>query len=239
MNRRRFLQLAGGFAALAAAPGLVRRAFGDQSIPGFSGARDLEGALEAGRGDGAPVLVLVIPKDDGAKYTRGHAFGELLNHGSDAQLAPLAGFRVVCATMQDVRALEPGAPAGEPLMVAIDRKAGTVRALDANLPETHVMGRGDYEAAEKAAQQVIDRRIALLSRLIAKAAPPAPGDAAARAAEVRRRLVKRPVPGSRWALASGCGTSIEGEKEQLMPACGMGHVPQRSQRFVYLFAQSR
>ncbi|AKF07154.1 hypothetical protein [Sandaracinus amylolyticus] len=48
------------------------------------------------------------------------------------------------------------------------------------------------------------------------------------------------VPGSRWAIGSGCGTTVEMTEEErrregdasLMIACGMGHVPERSARFL-------
>ncbi|UJR80265.1 hypothetical protein [Sandaracinus amylolyticus] len=48
------------------------------------------------------------------------------------------------------------------------------------------------------------------------------------------------VPGSRWAIGGGCGTQVELTEEErrregdtsLMMACGMGHVPERSARFL-------
>jgi hypothetical protein len=46
------------------------------------------------------------------------------------------------------------------------------------------------------------------------------------------RLRDHRVPGSRWAHGSGCGTSIEGEPISDLVACGMGHVPARSARFL-------
>jgi hypothetical protein len=52
-------------------------------------------------------------------------------------------------------------------------------------------------------------------------------------------LCRRRVPGSRWSNSSGCGTDPElepSEKEAqdgaLMISCGMGHVPEKSRRFL-------
>jgi len=89
VKRRAFL------ATMAAAPWFVRRAFGDASVGGV-------GKIAAGHGDGAsattrPTLVLVVPRDESARWSRGVQFGELLNHGSDRELAPLALVDVVCA----------------------------------------------------------------------------------------------------------------------------------------------
>ena len=53
---------------------------------------------------------------------------------------------------------------------------------------------------------------------------------------VRVRLVARAIPGSRWARGGGCGVQIEGE-EPSMAACGMGHVPRLSRRFLHFFSE--
>jgi hypothetical protein len=53
----------------------------------------------------------------------------------------------------------------------------------------------------------------------------------------RHRLKDARVPGSRWGTYHGCGTHIEGEEEQLTIMCGMGHVPAKQARFLYLFAK--
>lgn len=54
----------------------------------------------------------------------------------------------------------------------------------------------------------------------------------------RARYSARRIPGSKWANASGCGETIEGEEDNIAFGCGMGHVPRRSQRFLYLFTRS-
>lgn len=52
----------------------------------------------------------------------------------------------------------------------------------------------------------------------------------------RAALVERPVPGSAWAISSGCGTHIEGVTEQVMVKCGMGHVTTRARRALHFWA---
>ncbi len=119
------------------------------------------------RTSGKPQLVLVIPTDQGEKFRRGHAFGELLNHGSDEQLAPLACFELICRSLAD---LGPtwivGAPLVEPLMVLLDTD-GQLRALDGVLAQDPNNSLDDNRRATEAC---IDARIALLADLVASAA---------------------------------------------------------------------
>src|SRR5688500_5458982 len=65
---------------------------------------------------GKPLLVFVIPENDWLKHDRGTAFGELLNHGDDEDLAALALCEVFCAKVADLHELVPGIT-GEPLMI--------------------------------------------------------------------------------------------------------------------------
>lgn len=49
----------------------------------------------------------------------------------------------------------------------------------------------------------------------------------------RERLLRtRPPAGARWATSGGCGVRVEGAKERHAIGCGMGHVPERSRRFL-------
>ena len=50
------------------------------------------------------------------------------------------------------------------------------------------------------------------------------------------RIRDRRIPGSRWAHSFGCGTTYEGENDNAMFGCGMGHIAARSQRFLDFFA---
>jgi len=251
MNRRRFLKTATlGAAALVAAPAFVRRAFGDETCQATSASGtlvQLSDGYRRAQKSGRALLVLVIPDDDGEKWARGEAFGELLNHGTDAQLAPLGLCEVLCASMSDVRKLIPAAGAGEPLMVLVDpsRLPATAKSLDVKLPaydNFRERGAQDWKQLLQNENAITERRIELLAGVIGDAV--APGDAAvsgripALAADVRARLTHARVPGSRWAKASGCGTEIEDDPDQLGIGCGMGHVPEKAQRFLYLYAQT-
>ena len=249
MNRRRFLKVASFTAAVLSARKLVGRAFADEScvLPQVgAGLKQLSGALRRALEAGKPLLVIVIPADDGKKWERGRIFGELLNHGSAEQLAPLSLVEVACAQMVEVRALAPRAPDGEPLAILIDARQRRVSAVDGELPADTPYDRfgadgQSWEQRTAAEDALVDRRIARLAKLLRDGIPGA-DEAVARAREVapeiRARLVKQRIPGSHWANASGCGTRVEDDTDALGVACGMGHVPSKSTRFLYLYAKT-
>jgi hypothetical protein len=252
MNRRRFLKTATlGAAALVAAPAFVRRAFGDETCDttsASSGLVQLSDGYRRAQRAGRPLLLLVVPADDGEKFERGRAFGELLNHGSDAQLAPLGLCEVLCAGMTDIRRLIPSAGAGEPLMVLVDasRVPAQVKRLDVKLPayDSSFRGRSEVKWDEQVRTEnaISERRIETLANLIRDAVAPGSagltGQIPSLAADVRARLTHGRVPGSRWASSSGCGTTVEDDDDTLGIGCGMGHVPEKAQRFLYLYAQT-
>src|SRR5258708_1436022 len=68
---------------------------------------------------GRRLLVIVIPADDNQKRDRGDVWGELLNFGTDVQLAPLSSVEAVCATMADLKTVVPNAETGEPLFLVV------------------------------------------------------------------------------------------------------------------------
>lgn len=57
------------------------------------------------------------------------------------------------------------------------------------------------------------------------------------AAHARERLTQQPVAGSEWAHSWGCGITVEGRDDNMVVGCGMGHVPERSQRFLYWYTR--
>ena len=69
---------------------------------------------------GKPLLVLVVPDGGEARWRKGQAFGELLNHGGDEAMALLALAEVICAPMSALRLAVPGAGEGEPTMVVVE-----------------------------------------------------------------------------------------------------------------------
>jgi hypothetical protein len=178
-----------------------------------------------------------VPADDGAKWQRGEVFGELINHGTDRDLAPLAAVEVICATMEDLRRLVPNAGAGEPLMVLVhpDKVPATARQLDV-APAPQVDSDGTWEDRQRKDDEASDKRIAAMGDLLRRSLGDPGKRAATLADEVRARLKAKPPPGTRWAKRSGCGVDIEGEPA-MMVDCGMGHVPKKAQRFLYFFAK--
>ncbi|HEX9100735.1 MAG TPA: hypothetical protein VF997_00960 [Polyangia bacterium] len=241
MKRRTFLAAVGASTAAALWPSLIRRAFADASFDAPGTKKTAPGLSTSTRHidpSKRPQLVIVVPADDGQKYRRGELWGEYLNHGAPAQLAPLAHVDVSCATMKELGALA-GDVKGEPLALLFERD-GSVRALDTKYP--------DYAAATrfdpKDDDAIVDKRIALVSAMVARALPPVPADEVrAAAARVVRAVREQPPAGSHWANASGCGpATVENMKddsdEVVGYGCGMGHIPAKSSRFLYFFAKS-
>jgi hypothetical protein len=178
---------------------------------------------------------LIIPREDRDKIDRGQAFGELLNYGSDRDLAPLALVNVVClpAAQLDL--------ANDPLMVFVDGDKRQI--LDGKLPmlpdphEAHAFDKLDPDVVK-----ATDRRMALLGGLIQHAlgsrrALDQRGDAAL-SGLARARYVQKPPPGTHWANGGMCGITVEHAPELSETVdCGMGHVPYRSGRFLYFYSR--
>jgi hypothetical protein len=245
VRRRRFLEAASAGAVAGLWPAWLSEAFADEAAcdTGWTlRVAQIAAAFRRAQEAGERLLVFVIPADDGEKWARGEAFGELLNFGSDRDLAPLAGVEVACATMADLKRLVPTAGAGEPSMVLIDpsRTPATARQIDFVLPPYPDLY-GDvpmtWEERAKAEDAISDKRIAAMGKTLREALGSDDRKAPALAADVRLRLRDKRVPGSKWAQSSGCGTAVEGESDHVMYACGMGHTPKKSARFLYFFTK--
>ncbi|HZS38273.1 MAG TPA: hypothetical protein VFF06_15655 [Polyangia bacterium] len=235
MKRRDFFRTAASAAAACAWPALVRRAFADASCDPSSGKPGVELAAAYRRAQraGKPLVVFVVPAADGEKYDRGHAFGEFLNNAADAEMAPLATAEVVCATMAELERLVPNAGKGEPLVMVV----GTDRAPAPIARFADALPKWEWRDDDAKADAIIDRRIALVGEWLSQQLPlPANADVAQLAARAKADLRVQPPSGARWARSSGCGTVIEGVDHRASMACGMGHTPDKSRRFLYLFA---
>ena len=187
MHRRKFLgtvTIGAGFTVL---PMWLSRAFGPQQDtcpetgpdPSPAPAAQLQPgpAYAPGTAPFKPLLVLVIPADQSLQYRRGHAFGELLNHGNDKQLAALACFDVTCLRIDQMDPSLRGPVGPEPLMLVLDPGADPpVLPLTAPLPDIESepdrwdSGRPDYTELERLRESEIDLRITALADLIAGAA---------------------------------------------------------------------
>lgn len=243
MKRRTFLAAVGASTAIALWPRLIRNAFADASFDAPGTRKSAPGLSTSQKHidvSKRPQLVIVVPADDGQKYRRGELWGEYLNHGEAAQIAPLSHVDVSCATMAELGTLA-GDVKGEPLALLFERD-GSVQALDAKVPE---YSRGLRREGEDD-DAIVDKRIGLVSKLLAKALPPVPAsDTRAAADRVVRALRTQAPVGSHWANASGCGpASVENMKEPdndgvvVGYGCGMGHIPAKSSRFLYFFAKT-
>ena len=235
MKRRMFLATIGASTAAALWPSLIRRAFADASFDAPGTKKTAPGLSTTQKHidpSNRPQLVIVVPADDGEKNTRGAAWGEYLNHGEPAQIAPLASVDVSCATMAELGALAKDVK-GEP-MALLFGKDGSVHALEVKLPAYAASRRVDWKDDDA----IVDKRIAAMSSMVRGALPPVPaGDVHAAAARVIRSVREQPPTGSHWANASGCGpATVENMKEAdsdevVGYGCGMGHVPAKSTRF--------
>lgn len=236
MKRRDLLR---GALALAALPLFMRTAFASDG--GLKQRAHLSKAWRTGVLEDRPVLVLIIPADDGDKWIRGKALGEWLNNASDAQLAPLAQVELVCATVADLERLIPGQVQGEPWMVWVDPATTQVVPVSVTLPPPPPPpGDGSpqdwYEAQDAWDAQRVAANVAAIDAALAPALVPVPdAQVPALAQQVRARIVESAPAGAHWANAWGCGTEIEGIELVSAVDCGMGHVPARSRRFLYLF----
>lgn len=198
-------------------------------------------AARRARSEGKKLLVLVIPENLSLRHERGTIFGEYLNHGSSADLAPLASAVVVCARTADLAATFRVKIEGEPLMFVLDpaRSPAGVLPLD-----TTILPLPDHEGrfskggkTTSLIEERINQRIQQVAALVRQGLGGAPADELeARARSVQASVVKRAPPGGRWGSSYGCGVDYEahdeGPKEDSGVACGMGFVPARSGRFL-------
>ena len=294
MKRRAFLGAAAAGAAAVTVPVWIDRAFAQRLDPDRHAA-EVANAYRRGALSGRPMLLVVIPPDTD-KRDRGQLWGELLNHGADAQLWPLALVEVVAADLASARRVVPSLPVEEAIAIVVEtdgsqrtapvtidvpsigwqaqpeglgweeREAWSERRIDTRIDRLAgalaeaiagdlqtLSARADAARARLGASERsrLDQLLGSSARVpgeLVRAAPAIVALAARRSADgvlysrlaavVREDLVECAIPGARWARSAGCGTYVEGlpDDDQVMVGCGMGHVPERSQRFVHFFA---
>lgn len=228
MNRRRVLQAG---AALLGAPLWLRSAFAGET----GGVAEVAAAFRRAQAAKRPLLVLIVPTDRGAGLRRGLAFGALLNHGTDDQIAPLGRVEVVAATQADLQSVVPAAGDVEALMVLVRTDAVPARVKRDAEPVPRL--KNPRSPTYYARMNVwLAERIAVL----VGGRPAVGNQAKALAEEVRGRLVRGRIPGSYWASSMGCGVTIEDPPPERpysgpMMACGIGHVPPMGGRFLSFY----
>lgn len=252
MDRRTFLRsVLTGAAGAAAFP-----AFAAVPVTDAEGLALLTTAWK--RAAGRPILVLIVPSGDDAT-NHGQPLGAWLNHGGDAVWTTLAQTEVVCVTKRHVELFAGAVDWPEdPWFAIIDTRAvpATVQALDLQLPpippdridvdvpddlpyaeraRRFERAWADAERREEAAVDAqIDTIQAAVARAVARFHLPRP--TADTIEETRQRVLVKPPPGAEWANGGGCGIDIEGQENNFMIGCGMGHVPVKSTRFLYFYA---
>lgn len=229
MNRRDLLTSMLGASATAA--GLV-------ILSGSTNAEALSLLSRAwSRAKGRPLVVLRIPDDD--RYAAGTTIGMWMQHDDDAK-ALLGACEVVAATREQLALFAPSTPTGPAMMVVLRTDVvGAVPTL-VQPKQKPVSERSWYEHEVPPEQLANERRIteALKAALPAEILTDAKAHRARNIARTQTEYIDSPPPGARWAIDSGCGFDLDGEEPRPRP-CGMGHVPERSRRFLYFFEEAR
>ena len=229
MNRRDFLRRS--LYGVAAWPLFVQTAFaGEPTV------RDLARDLSAARLAGRNLLIFVIPSDE-LHWSRGRALGAFLNHGDKGVLARLTTVQVACASQEAIETL---------LHTPIDASAALVHVNLAAVPaavttqpldfdmESIVRLDADLSWEEVRAQEAIavDAMLAAVQRAFVAVLPQPVANVRAAMKDVKTRIIDAPPTGAQWARSAGCGTTIEGQADEGFYMCGMGHVPDRTYRFL-------
>jgi hypothetical protein len=167
MNRRDFLRTAAAGAGVVSLPAFLRAAFAEEA-DGRARIDALVAARTRATAAGKPLLLLVVPGKDDAKYERGSLFGEWIIHGGRDAQEELLCCEIACATMAEAHKALPGValPAGEPLMVLLETKDGKLAgtAVDPELPAIVL----ERAADENRTEQALRNRIALVAQAVHK-----------------------------------------------------------------------
>jgi hypothetical protein len=212
------------------------------------------------------LAVFIIPDERSAAVHRGHQLGSFLMFGPEEALSALGFAEVVCMRMAELRALVPNTPDGDPVLIVIDTAQAPMAMMrfDGPLPvpferslspELQALAEpeGDprfipWRDAQDALQdQRVEEDIAAVTRVVlaAFAAPLAHASPSERSEALLRTqaLLQLSVTGSVWAQENGCGVAVEEAPPspgpriiQLGELCGMGHVPERAERFLYFYS---
>jgi len=186
---------------------------------------------------GVPLLVIVIPNDDSRRWVLQQAWGQAITHGSNKAISALSACELACAREADLAVVlgnyAPQSP--EPTAVRVET-SGKWSAHRVTLPEPETTKDGSWQSHTAIEEQNITARIKAMEAFILSIAPPRP---AARGRDLDA-VRKDPIAGSRWMNSGGCGSDPEtadplarsAMDDMLLVSCGMGHVSERSARFI-------
>ena len=221
MKRRRVLSAAPAAALVLGWPKWLKHAFAGE--PGTKDPACVAGAGSAAAGvrrgwlqvvaagyrraqaAGKPLLVFVIPKENVVeRWARGHAFGEILNHGDDEAMAVLSLAEVVAAPLFAVKALVPSVADDEPLMFLIetDGVPARTRAIALKLRDRGSVRWQDREKEERREDAEVDRAIDALGKVLRESLAPDAGTVARRARQQEARLTSAQALNLRGALVT-------------------------------------
>ena len=206
----------------------------------FSEAAQVKLGDEASKAEAAQLVLLVVAVPPTDTEAVGQRLGALLNHGSDAQLAPLGRCHLVCAPVQAVRQRWPALPEGVGLVWRELDAAGVERLAWARLP---MPDRAKARASSLSSDAYQDQEIRLGLNELAGALVQLEGgapfgrDVSPLAARARAEFKDKAPAGGRWAWSSGCGNRYEDGDNAPLGKCGMGYMPELSRRFLSFMAK--
>lgn len=192
---------------------------------GYASPALLRAAWDRARQTERPIFVLVIPSGE-TRWAHGEAWGELFLHGSEDLLGRLAACEIVCAEMTAVHEVlgeVKGIPREECTALLVDASGARARSMSADV---NLERWPDWNEPEEEQAKPFRERIARLERGLGGLLPWNSADA--------ELLAGAPPGGAAWATSMGCGADVDGHPEiGAGIACGMGHVPDIAQRFLY------
>ncbi|MFI5403170.1 MAG: hypothetical protein ACHQ1G_09550 [Planctomycetota bacterium] len=92
---------------------------------------------------------------------------------------------------------------------------------------------------ETPSPEALERGAAIVRAFAEDSAAPQPRLVKSLAGAMAARVKGAPPSGAQWAKTSGCGVRIEGSRKMSSVMCGMGYVPELSQRFLWFFTSKR
>jgi hypothetical protein len=110
-----------------------------------------------------PRLLIILSGDAEHDYNLGHAFGEYLNHGSDAALAPLAAVDLACIAAAEIDL--PATAMGQGPLALLLVAGDTQRLVRFALPSMEQY----YLGNELVTERMIDERIEIVSSAVRRA----------------------------------------------------------------------
>jgi hypothetical protein len=204
MQRRELLnRTALGFLGAASAPWWLAACFSQRESGGLRGPEtEFRAAWEEARAVGKPLVVLVVPEEDHARWRDGLAWGVLLRSGGEELYRDLALTRVVCAPLADVRRNLPhatGLDGATALVVETDDPRPAARSIRVALPDPP---QSEWDDPEETVEQEYRAWVAPLAASLRAHVQSGAAELERRAATARRLLPERDVERAEASIRS-------------------------------------